>query len=274
MPSPAQKRKLRIVAIIIAASMILPISAGAISVISGNSTSSDADDLPEAIPPDVVLYGDSLSAEAAVPFQFALAGSEVHAKPVPGTAICDAHQTIARDVRSTPPQVAVLQFVGNNSTSCVADDDGEPLSGEALAEAYLEDAEAVTGLLTENGVQVVWVGGPPAPGLPGEADELIDEGYRALVEEWEERAPGQVHYAPAAEAVTGSDGEYVDSLPCLEDEEQAAAESGCEDGEIRVRSDDRIHFCPETPGEMFCESYSSGARRYGEAMADAVASLL
>lgn len=305
MVSPAQRRRrLQIVALLAAVAMLSSMIVGAINALAGGDDSAappegEAPDDPE--PADVILYGDSLATEAVFHFQAELleADDELAIVPgaSPGLAICDFIETISQDlVAYETPEVAVLEFAGNNATPCVADAGGERLTGQALADKYAQDAELVTDVLVQNGIQVLWVGPPPAPGLPGGASEAIDQAYRDLVDEWSEREPDMVHYAPAGEAVTGPGGEYVAALPCLDDErdpedvlatldelgleyeeeELTSGGVGCANDEIQVRNDDEIHFCPVELGadDLICPTYSSGARRYGEAMAAATLDLL
>jgi hypothetical protein len=225
----------------------------------------------------VVLYGDSLSVEAGPAFVAAVrAGSdaEVEVRATPGTAPCDALASIRADLAGAgagaapgPPSVAVLQFTGNNATPCVAGPGGSPLTGAALAERYAADVGTAAEELAAAGVRVVIAGPPPAPGLPGRATELIDEGYLSLVTRWAGIDIGRVRYAPAGEAVAGDDRAYVQRLPCRSGSGEGEAE-GCEGGEIVVRSPDRIHFCPTAlTDELTCPVHSSGAERFGDEMA-------
>jgi hypothetical protein len=206
----------------------------------------------------VILYGDSLSWESAGPFTQALErrpDTEVLVRGVPGAAICDLADQMRSDLDEHDNLSAVvIEFVGNNATRCVAG-----LTGPALADRYADDARTVTDLFVDRGIPVVWAGVPEAPGLPGGASILLDADYHVLVD----GASGPVWYAPAGAAVTGPNGEFVTDLDCLPDE---GVDQGCVDGRITVRSPDRIHFCP-TAGNAPCPVYSSGARRFGEAMA-------
>ena len=218
----------------------------------------------------VVLYGDSLSVEAGGAFTAAMerdAEAEVVVKAIPGIAPCDAYPNMQADMAdpATRPTVAVVQFTGNNASDCIRDADGAELAGPALAQRYAGDMRAVVELLATQGVRVVLVSPIPAPGLPGEAEALIADEYLRIVTEWAGRDIGQVRYAPAVDKVTGPDEAYVDTLPCLPSE---GADQGCTNGEITVRSVDRIHFCPvDTEDDMSCPAYSSGATRFGDEMA-------
>lgn len=215
----------------------------------------------------VVLFGDSLSVEAAPAFGAAMAAhsqAEVEVRATPGVAPCDVLEAMRAELASSPA-VVVLQFAGNNATPCVAGDDGQPLRGAELAERYAADVAEAVELFAGNGVRVVIAGPPPAPGLPGQATELIDRDYVQLVTRWAGIDIGMVRYAPAGDTVAGDDRAYVDRLDCLDDEGEA---EGCEGGRITVRSPDRIHFCPTAlTDELSCPVHSSGARRYGEEMA-------
>lgn len=224
----------------------------------------------------VVLYGDSLSAEAGGAFVAEMeraTEADVTVKALPGTAPCDAYQAMADDVAdpATRPAVAVVQYTGNNHTECTAGPEGK-LTGPALAERYSADMRAVVELFATHGVRVVVVGTATAPGLPGDAEDLIDDEYLRIVTEWAGRDIGRVRYAPAGTLVTGDDRAFVETLPCLPAEGSA---EGCAAGTIAVRSPDRIHFCPVDPrDDLSCPVYSSGATRFGTEMARVAAQAL
>ena len=223
----------------------------------------------------VVLYGDSLSVEAAPAFTAAVdeaTEAEVRVRSVPGIAPCDLLDEIRADLADPArrPDVAVLQFAGNNATDCIAPTPGEPapederLTGAELAGRYATDVRGAVEAFAAAGTRVVIAGPPPTPGLPGEAGDLIEDEYLRIVTEWAGRDIGRVRYADAGATVT-EDGEYVDTLPCADGE---GAEQGCEDGRIVVRTPDRIHFCPtELTDDLVCPVYSSGAERYADEVA-------
>jgi len=218
----------------------------------------------------VVLYGDSLSVEAGAPFAEKLAAdtdAEVEVRAAPGTAVCDALGQIRDDLAdpTRTPAVAVLEFAGNNFTPCVRTAEGDELTGPELAARYAADTREAVELLAGAGARVVITGPPAAPGLPGDATDLIDAEYERIVTEWAGRDIGRVRYAAAGATVAGHDGGFAAALPCRDDEGEA---EGCRDGRIAVRSPDEIHFCPQPAGDsLACPVYASGAERFGHEMA-------
>lgn len=214
----------------------------------------------------VILYGDSLSVEAAAAFQAEVertTDTDVVVRAIPGTSPCDALDQMEQDL-ALDPTVVVIQFVGNNASPCIQGPGGEELTGRALADRFEADVRAATEMFATEGVRVVLVGGPPAPGLPGDASLEIADAYDDIVNEWAGRDLGQARYADAAATVTGPDHSFVRRLPCRDDEGE---DEGCEDGEVVVRSADRIHFCPVEHDEFACPEPAPGARRFGEEMA-------
>lgn len=214
----------------------------------------------------VVLYGDSLSMEASPAFvaemdRIADAGLELRTEP--GTSPCDVLDQMRTDL-ALEPDVVVIQYVGNNASECMRGPGGEELTGPALVERFDADVRTATELFATSGARVVLVGGPHAPGLPGDGTLDIAERYDEIVNEWAGRDLGRVRYADAAATVTDDDHLYAERLPCRDDE---GPEQGCDDGEVIVRNPDRVHFCPVDHGELVCPVPSPGARRFGEEMA-------
>jgi hypothetical protein len=219
----------------------------------------------------VVLYGDSLAVEAAGPFTEAMEASseaDVQVRAVPGVAPCDLLGDMREDMADPGrrPDVVVLQFAGNNASPCIQGPDGV-LTGADLVLRYAVDVREVVELFALDGVRVVLAIPPVTPGLPNDAHDLLVDEYERIVTEWAGRDIGEVRAAQAGAEVTGPGGEYVESLPCLPDE---GPDEGCEDGEIAVRTPDRIHFCPEELDGLRCPAYSSGARRYADELARVV----
>jgi hypothetical protein len=215
----------------------------------------------------VILYGDSLSLESSTYFTEEMArisSALVITKPVPGSAPCDALETMRADA-TLQPSVVVIQYVGNNGTDCTrAAAGGERQTGQALADRYAADVRAAADIFAGDGTRVVLVGGPVAPGLPGGAEDEIAAAYQQIVAEWDGRAYGMVRYADAAGTVTGPGHAYAERLPCADDEGPG---QGCGGGEVRVRSPDLAHFCPAEGAYLVCPVPSPGARRFGQEMA-------
>src|SRR5262245_59384621 len=213
----------------------------------------------------IVLYGDSLSMEASPYFSDELARTTkalVIAKPIPGTAPCSVADTMRNDA-TVHPAVVVIQFVGNNGVPCTRDAEGNPLTGQALADRYEADVRAEVDTFASQGTKVVLVGGPEAPGLPGGAELQIAAAYQRIVAEWDDRVFGRVRYADAAATVT-EDHRFVDKLPCASDEGPG---QGCVAGQVTVRAPDRAHFCPSPGAFLVCPAPDPGARRFGFEMA-------
>jgi hypothetical protein len=214
----------------------------------------------------VVLYGDSLSVEAAPAFVDELArttDAEVIVRAVPAEAPCDANDDMQNDL-ALRPTVVVIQFVGNGATACMLDPDGRRLEGRALVDRTAEDVGAATEMFATRGTRVVLVGGPDVPGLPENPGLGVSEAYNELVNEWAGRDLGRVRYADAAAAVSGPAHSFTEALPCRDDEGEA---EGCADGRVVVRNDDRVHFCPQAVDGLACPVPSPGARRFGLEMA-------
>jgi hypothetical protein len=214
----------------------------------------------------VILYGDSLATEASGAFVGELArtsDAEMITRPVPGAAPCDAIEAMQADL-ALRPTVVVIQFAGNSASDCSRGPGGERLTGRAHLDRTIADVRAATELFATRGTRVVLVGGPDVPGLPGNPGLPLADAYNLIVNEWAGRDLGRVRYADAAATVSGPDHSYVDRLACHDGEGE---DEGCIDGEVVVRSDDRIHLCPRPDRSLVCPVPSPGARRFGEEMA-------
>jgi hypothetical protein len=166
-----------------------------------------------------VVWGDSLTVEAT-PY----VGAEVRAHN--GLAPCDYLDEIRQRVRTNPPAVAVLAFVGNNLTACTGG-----VTGQALVDNYRYYAEAITNELRVVGTRVVWAAAPPFSTHAGR--NPINAAYEGLGLRWD-----------TANSVTLS-GRFAWNLSCLPGE--------CV-GQVPVRHKDGVHLAP------------SGMRRYGKAL--------
>jgi hypothetical protein len=161
--------------------------------------------------------------------------------------------------------VAILQFSGNSLTDCMRARDGQPLDDAAVVDKYADDVEQVIRILRSRGSRV-YLAGSPRTALSRRAQD-INTIFAWTAMQW--RARGEpVQYFDAAGSVLTNDGSFAARLPCLPAETSA---EGCHpDGTIDVRSPDGTHFCPvETGGKVACPVWSSGAYRFGTALAAA-----
>jgi len=226
------------------------------SVTTAVTTPAGADDER----PHVIIYGDSLvtQAEPYLTLVSPALGLEVEARALGGTAACDFLTPLTDDLAAERADLVVWAFSGNSIGSCMVDEQGEVLTGDAVWERYRTDTTTAIEAAAEAGVPFV-LASPPAPALPGDPWEQLDTVYREIAAEH-----SSVLYADAGVAISPV-GEFIATQRCLPFELRipvAREACGGGDGEITVRGSDG-HFCPEpsTTG-LECPTYSSGAMRY------------
>lgn len=218
------------------------------------------------------LFGDSLADEASAPFLNAFAplapGVHAEAHTYGGTATCDWLDDIAEVLQSESTDAIVLEFSGNALTPCMRDQaTDEPLRGAAYLTAYETYSRRAIELAREAGIPTYFVIAPVArdEATESRAEKLRDI-YRHLATDED------VQVIDADEAVLDR-GRYTDTLPCLDIEND---DPGCVDGQIVVRKPaDGVHFCPSEVRAVHgvvgnCAVWSSGAHRYGTAIAEAL----
>lgn len=202
----------------------------------------------------VVFIGDSLGEQSA-PYLQPLVGSRTFIPHVfGGTAPCD---WLGKDLSVTPTSIAVITFIGNSSSVCMADGAGGFLHGQALVDKYRSDMVGLVAQVRSSGAQVLTVGQPQRLGAEVEITGL-NELYSGLAE------PGAVSFVDAGAAVEDASGAFVLRLPCLPDESPCDA-----DGSIAVRSEDGVHFCSNLRATG-CGEYASGAFRFAATIANAL----
>lgn len=236
---------------------------------------------PAAPPaPRIGLYGDSIALQASPWFNDAVraAGRTPMGTSFPGVAACDALDWVRQDLRGpTPPAAIAVSVVGNSLTNCMRLADGT-LARPGTPEFMDLYRVAITLIADETlaaGVPLVLAWGPPTTELGNE--------------EWNEQMPirsiardvaaahPNMSVVDAGAAVAPPGGGYTMYLPCLPDE---TAARGCENGLIQTRvSEVNGHFsCRESEillgWPRACPVYSSGARRYGEALGNAAVTAL
>ena len=220
----------------------------------------------------VILYGDSLAFESRDFFALALqSGSDVEVvdRTFGGTAICDRLDRMRRDLHDLQPTAVVLEFVGNNVTDCMRGPNG-PLAGDELVQKYRDDARIATEIFAGVGVRVYWMGAPSIATAPADDFTDVRSGYEQEASRLTFATPPlpRVRYVDAGQAVLEG-GRFTATMPCLPSEGPG---EGCVDGRIPVRALDGLHFCPvrTSEGGDRCPVYSSGAARFGLAMAQAI----
>jgi len=222
--------------------------------------------------PVAVLYGDSLAWEARHAFEDSFADHpdiEVYTRTFGGTAICDWFDQMATDAASLEPGIVVIEFSGNTFTPCMQDANGVPVAGAAIDERYAADAATAIAIFTPIDTHVVFAGAPaPSPDAVTGVGRL-NSLYSTLADDHD-----GVSYTDAGAAVLAGDS-YTITLPCLSSE---PCEGGyTSDGLLVnvVRNPDGIHFCPASGEAVYgitddCPEWSSGAYRYGRALAQPV----
>ncbi len=229
--------------------------------------------------PVILLYGDSLAWEAQDHFVGAFAGRpgvRVVPQTFPGTAICDFLDSMRRDALRLQPGAVVVEFSGNAFTSCMKDAAGQPLSGQAYEDRYRADAEAVVGIFGPIGAHV-WFAGAPIP-RPDGGRHFNGGRLNAMYREIASERPGVVEFTDAGAAVLDQ-GRWTATLPCRADEPCRGGTDAAGRPVNGVRAPDGDHFCPASDAAKArvggaCPVWSSGAFRYGRAMAAPVLAAL
>jgi hypothetical protein len=227
----------------------------------------------------VVLYGDSLAWEAQEHFVAAFAqvpGTDVVTRTFGGTAICDFLDSMRADAMELEPAAVVVEFSGNAMTACMQDSNGAPLSRDAYLARYEADARTVIDIFEPAGTRIYFAGAPGSRSAGASGDfngGRLNAMYQRLADEHT-----SAEFTDAGAAVLDQ-GRWTASLPCLADEPCEGGTDAAGHGINLVRAPDGNHFCPA--GEEArrgvtgaCPVWSSGAFRYGLAMANPVLAAL
>ena len=223
---------------------------------------------PPSQPPKVILYGDSLSVESGQYFKERLeAGGKAQAvvRSGLGTAICDWLDEMEADLQNIRPTAVLVEFTLHPNQPCVG--------GQDAWAKYRADAERVIEIFNSQGVHTYFVAPPkwiPAGvnGTPESPDDLRTFYFSVAAE-------NHVRMADAGHALFNfGTGEFTRTLPCAPHE---GAGQGCQNGQVKVRNDDGLHFCPTGSTPSPCagyNGYSPGAWRFGTAMGGIVSTQL
>lgn len=209
----------------------------------------------------VAFIGDSLAEHTEPSLAPMLAPIPVIADFFGGTAPCD---WLGKDLHTDADTVAVITFIGNSQTPCIAAADGTFPHGQALLDRYGPDLTALVAQVRSTGARVLLVG-QPARG-DANADIVLEiDGINAITQGLAEQEG--VSFVDAGSMVEDVHGRFAHALPCMPGETTCGP-----DGTNVVRSDDGVHFCPGV-GRPPCPEYSSGAFRFATAIAAAVKAL-
>jgi hypothetical protein len=247
------------------------------------STASSAKLLSHRVDPAasrrVVLYGDSLSSQAQQFFVLALnrAGiTKVITHTYGGTAICDWLAQMRSDATTLHPDAIVVQFSGNDLTPCMRGPDGQQLQGAAYFEKYEADASQVLKIFAPDHTLVFFAGSP----ISRREEQARNAGLLQLNGIYTEMAQFSANgrYIDAGASVL-LNGHWTLTLPCLPNEPCTGGRDANGTPVNVVRAPDGAHFCPGAPHAVRgvtarCAVWSSGAWRFGNAMATPVAAEL
>jgi hypothetical protein len=203
-------------------------------VVSGCLPSAPAPPPPAPQAVQWLVYGDSLSEEAA---PYLSHYGSVGQRYFGGTAPCDWTGHLNNDATSWTPTAVLLQFSGNLFTPCT--------QGRDPTASYTQDLTTLANFWKTRGKPVTIVISPPKPDDSEAWARNAELGVAAKLGLSTNRAD---------QAVLNS-GSFTYSLPCL-----TPTEDGCgaeQPGMERVRDPDGIHFGLSAPN-----GYSSGAYRY------------
>jgi hypothetical protein len=221
---------------------------------------------PPSQPPKVILYGDSLSVEASPYFKDRLESGGIAQAVVRaglGTAICDWFDEMEADLQNIRPTAVLVEFTLHPERDCIG--------GQDVWAKYLADAQRVIQIFNSQGVHTYFVAPPKqipggSNGTPESPDDLRTFYFTVA-------AQNSVRMADAGHALFNfGTGEFTRTLPCASHE---GAGQGCQNGQVKVRNDDGLHFCPTGSSPENCAGYNGyvpGAWRFGSSMAGIVGS--
>ena len=228
--------------------------------------------------PRIVLYGDSLSSESQGYFAEYLIRNgvtDLQTRTFGGTALCDYLGAMREDAAVFHPTTVVIEFSGNAFTPCMQDANGTPVTGDEFFARYRDAATEALRIFAPSGTHVYFVGSPVSSRTL-QTRNRNSEGLNRLYASLSKL--GLSTYVDAGAAVLDH-GHWTETLPCLADEPCADATDTNGTPTNVVRAPDGVHFCPGSPGAVRgvtgeCPVWSSGAFRFGSAMATPVVQAL
>jgi hypothetical protein len=218
----------------------------------------------------ISLFGDSLAQQARAAFVAQLARRSRTTSTIgtfPMTALCDFLPAITAELVQHRPGVLVLEFSGNSGSACLRDGAGTlpTIGSTGWLTHYLDDLRNVLATARTTDTTVIWATAPPVS--PSQFSSNYPRTLAAAIRKLA-ATNDQLRVADTGAALTTDARTFSHTLPCRPDEV-----AFCHNGRLVVRADDGLHFdCQGIPDRLgACFGYSAGARRFGEAIADAAA---
>jgi hypothetical protein len=220
-------------------------------------------------PKTALIYGDSLTLEAApiVAARFAPRSAwRVVVKSIPGVALCEYAASLASDLTTYHPTVVTIETHGGTNSPVTGCFDQTLVRDSPDYYARIRaDIDGDFSAVTATGAKVVFFATPPDKSAISEVEQDTITGI-ALSE------AGHFHGVSVSKAGRSALGgsKWRGTMNCLATE---LALPDCVGGKIIVRAPDTVHFCPAGYVDYWafftgCTVYSSGALRYGRAMAN------
>lgn len=239
--------------------------AGTIVIPAANPNKADALNSKTAL-----IYGDSLVWESRPEMNKAIlnySGWSYSYRGYPGTAPCDWLPNLQTDLDNVQPSIVAIETAGNYTRPCMADENGnQPVRNtKQYYDKYRSDLNTFFATVTASGAKLLFI--EAAPMLETAWNKDV-EGIYKIAKELGATYPG-VSITNAAHNAVAIKGKYTSYMSCLNDE---TAEMGCINGQIPVRTlsgtQMGIHLCPDglPPFPYYCLTYSSGERRFAEAI--------
>jgi hypothetical protein len=234
--------------------------------------------------PLAIVLGDSLITQAAAQLAADVSNVKIDQFSYPAQAACHYLGTVKSYLKSHRPQVAIIEFFGNDNkdTPCI---NKYPIESPGYYAQYKANVSTMVRELVRARAHVFVIGVIPDAAQVAAADRHWDELnviYSAIARAYTKRVVTFVN----VQQIIESGGRFTWYLPCLRGETSCDASiSGIDapppSGNNIVRSSEGLHFCPlypTTPNGLYnfthCKTYASGTHRYAGFIANAVENYL
>ena len=222
----------------------------------------------------VYIIGDSITFEAQTHVLAALrpTGWRANVTALPGKAPCDYLPILTRELKRLRPNTVVIQTFGNALSPCMRDERNRlmQIGSDPYLDRYSRDLTRLMRAATERARRVILLEPIPSGVSTFEAArEHLSKLLRNIAARFQ-----NAEYSSAPNQAVTVGGRYTLLMPCLAEEQ---SRRDCRNNLIQVReSFVQVHFCPlpylhTGDVEKGCHQYSSGAVRYGRAIATLIA---